>query len=351
MKKPKNFIFYFKILINILFWGVWIGLPMFSPVHHPHGEGHLEEHGIGEFSEHFLVEIGMVVPLFYLITLVLYPEVLKKKGIGQYLFAILVSLIIFWFIQNYIEESLFIFDEDNIVVNMGNLYSLFVISSIATLYSLIIEYFELERRNNQESSERLQSELNFLRSQISPHFIFNVLNSIVYLIKVKNTKDAENVTLKLSSLLRYMLYESDLKMVPISKERDYIQAYIELQKVRFGEDVFIEFKEENLERSEKKIEPMLIIPFIENAFKHGISGQKDPYIFIELNLNNEEFNFFIRNKIPKSQTVQSKGNASGIGLVNVIKRLELLYPDQHILKISEQENEYRVKLKINLNKI
>ena len=156
MKKRYNFIFYFKLLFNILFWGVWIGLPMFSPVHHPHGEGHMDEHGIGEFSEHFMVEIGMVVPLFYLITLVLYPKILKKKGIGQYLIGVFISLIVFWVIQNYIEGFLFIFDEENIVVNAGNLYSLFVISSIATLYSLIIEYFEIERQKNEESSERLQ---------------------------------------------------------------------------------------------------------------------------------------------------------------------------------------------------
>lgn len=349
MKKRYNFIFYFKLLFNILFWGVWIGLPMFSPVHHPHGEGHMDEHGIGEFSEHFMVEIGMVVPLFYLITLVLYPKILKKKGIGQYLIGVFISLIVFWVIQNYIEGFLFIFDEENIVVNAGNLYSLFVISSIATLYSLIIEYFEIERQKNQESSERLQSELNFLRSQISPHFIFNVLNSIVYLIKVKNTKEAEEVTLKLSTLMRYMLYESDQTMIPINNERNYIKSYIDLQKVRFEEDAKIDYRE-NFKDGGEKIEPMLLIPFIENAFKHGINGSLDPYVKIEFEIENGELKFTVENSKSTKKQIESKGNASGIGLKNVLRRLELLYFKNHKIEIQEEENWYRVVLNIKLDK-
>lgn len=349
MNKQAKFIFYFKILFNILFWGVWIGLPMFSPVHHPHGEGHLNDHGIGEFSEHFLVEIGMVVPLFYWITLVLYPFIFKRKGIGNYLITIIFSMLLFWVFQNYIEGKLFTFDEGNLIVNLGNLYSLFVISSIATLYSLIIEYFELEQIKNEESSEKLKSELNFLRSQISPHFIFNVLNSIVYLIKVKNTKEAEEVTLKLSTLMRYMLYESDQTMIPMSNEKEYIQSYIELQKVRFQEDAQIDYKEDFSDFGEK-IEPMLLIPFIENAFKHGINGAKNPFIKIELRLQDSRLFFMVKNSISHKKMVESKGNASGIGLKNVIRRLELLYPKKHQINLIDGPNSYTVELTIDLDK-
>ena len=194
----------------------------------------------------------------------------------------------------------------------------------------------------------MRSELSFLRSQISPHFIFNILNSIVYLIRTKADKKAEDVTIRLSSLMRYMLYDSDQSMVPLDREVDYVQNYIDLQRMRFEDDVQIEFTVSGTIDG-SMIEPMLLIPFVENAFKHGVGFVKNPYIKVQLSFQNGSLAFNVENKIGKLLEDQ-KDESSGIGLKNVTRRLELLYPDMHQIDVIQDDTIFKVYVNMVLHK-
>jgi LytS/YehU family sensor histidine kinase len=215
--------------------------------------------------------------------------------------------------------------------------------AIGISYRFLSDNMTDQEVKKEEENERLKSELSFLRSQISPHFMFNVLNSIVSLSRRK-PEMVEPVVIKLSELMRYMIYETSDSKVSIDKEFSYLESYIELQRLRFGNDIKIDFKH-NLNTSPSSIEPMLLIPFVENAFKHGVGMVQNPSIDIELNDDKKSLFFSVRNQVSK-QNSEIKDESSGIGLANVRRRLELLYPDQHELKIDEKEDSYLVELTI-----
>ncbi|MEN9729766.1 MAG: hypothetical protein RLZ91_883, partial [Bacteroidota bacterium] len=186
----------------------------------------------------------------------------------------------------------------------------------------------------------------FLRSQISPHFIFNILNSIVYLIRTKADKQAEDVTIRLSSLMRYMLYDSDQSMVSLDRELEYLRNYVDLQRMRFEGDVAIDFEVHGTVRG-CRIEPMLLIPFVENAVKHGVSFVQEPYIHVVFTIEHGQLNFQVKNKKGKMKD-DVLDESSGIGLKNVLRRLDLLYPNQHILAIRETDEVFEVDLQMTL---
>lgn len=336
----------FKILFNLVLWGMWIGLPLFSPVHHAH---EVSPHTNPDFSEHTWVELAVVVPLFYWITLFLVPVVFKKNGAIWYIIGLIVSVILFYLLELIVQEFIITFEhEEANILGIQGLFPIVMIAGIGSTYGLLIEFIKIEADKAEEQQEHLQSELSFLRSQISPHFIFNVLNSIVYLVRTKAHKEAEEVTLKLSSLMRYMLYDSDQSMIPLTKEVDYLQNYIDLQRTRFGEDVHIEFLQAGVIRS-CMIEPMLLIPFVENAFKHGVNQVVDPQIIIYFSINDGHLEFSVKNKIGEVNQ-DSTEPSSGIGLKNVTRRLQLLYPEKHQLKICEREGYFNVLLTMYLDK-
>lgn len=154
----------------------------------------------------------------------------------------------------------------------------------------------------------------------------------------------ESVVVKLSELMRYMIYETTDAKVAISKEMVYLENYIELQKIRFGNDIEITFNHK-LADTPNSIEPMLLIPFVENAFKHGVGMVLNPFIEITLLDDREKLYFGVRNKV-SSQKSEKKDDSSGIGLTNVKRRLELLYPNEHQLKITEEGEFYQIELEI-----
>jgi LytS/YehU family sensor histidine kinase len=195
-------------------------------------------------------------------------------------------------------------------------------------------------------AEQLSIKLKFLRSQISPHFIFNVLTNLVSLAR-KRSEQLEPALIMLSDLMRYMLYESDEKKVPLSREIAYLKSYIELQKLRFGDAVLIE-TDIDLAQSDirQHIEPMLLIPFVENAFKHGM-GVDNPLIQIRLAANDGTLAFDVKNRFNDDEN-NSKDTSSGIGLENVRTRLTLLYPKMHELQVNKQDNLFHIHLTLRL---
>jgi LytS/YehU family sensor histidine kinase len=223
--------------------------------------------------------------------------------------------------------------------------AIILVGAISTGFGLLNYVAAQEKIQEEKLKERLQSELSFLRTQISPHFIFNILNSIVYLIRSKSEL-AEPITIKLSEIIRYMLYISERVEVPLEKELGYLVSYIDLQKVRFGNDVDIRFQETG-NASGQMIEPMILIPFVENAFKHGIGMVSDPIIEMDLRIEGNKLSFSVKNKITP-EPASDKSEGSGIGLRNVQRRLELLYPDAHQLDIRNENGWFWIQLTLTL---
>lgn len=215
--------------------------------------------------------------------------------------------------------------------------------------SIAFRMFRDKAQQDREAAEKetvnLKTELSFLRSQVSPHFMFNVLNNMVALAR-KGSQELEPSLIKLSSLLRYMLYETDEEKVPLEKEADYLQSYIDLQNQRFGRNVKTNVSFKGIEGN-YYIEPMLLIPFVENAFKHGIGLIEEAQIDIELTVENNDLQFLVKNKFVETSEIKDK--TSGIGLPNVVRRLNLLYKNRHSLLINKKDGWFAVSLQINLN--
>jgi hypothetical protein len=226
-----------------------------------------------------------------------------------------------------------------------SLFSLLFVLAFSIAYRFFLDKMTFDRIQQERQTEHLRSELSFLRSQISPHFIFNVLNSAVSLARTQPVQ-VEPTLLKLSGLMRYMLYDTDDTKVALNQELEYLESYIELQKLRFGDLVKIQFSKSGV-LSGYAIEPMLLIPFVENAFKHGMGKINDPEIIIALEELHGILYFYVKNRYnPGEETVQDK--YSGIGLVNVSKRLDLLYGSSYHLNVMQTADWYEVKLKLPL---
>ena len=223
--------------------------------------------------------------------------------------------------------------------------SIFILAC-STAFTMFRDRLNLDRLAKEKENENLKTELSFLRSQVSPHFMFNVLNNMVALAR-KKTDELEPSLIKLSSLLRYMLYETDEEKVLLEKEVEYLQSYIDLQIQRFGKKVRVVVDMNEIDNS-YFIEPMLLIPFVENAFKHGTGSVENAEIDIQLRAKNKLLHFKVSNRF--NENVQEvKDKTSGIGLQNVKRRLNLLYNSQHTLHISNSGNQYVVSLQLNLH--
>jgi len=205
---------------------------------------------------------------------------------------------------------------------------------------------ENEEKRKELEKEKLNSELAFLKNQISPHFFFNTLNNIYSQIAI-NQDDAQNSVLKLSKLMRYLLYESEHGLTTLGRDIDFMNNYIDLMKLRISDKVslVVDFPSDH---SDLKIPPLIFITFIENAFKHGISYQHPSFIRISLAVQESDLVFSCENSI-NQKVKEGPVVDSGIGLDNVTKRLQLLYADRHQLNIQTLEDRFRVDLTIQTN--
>lgn len=287
------------------------------------------------------------VGFFYLNSLVLIPKFIYKNKYGVF------TLIQFLIATELITQSALLFgvmkNADHFKLGWHVLFNFFIylfFFSCSTAYQMIKDKIKADRVQTEKENENLKTELSLLRSQASPHFMFNVLNNMVALARKKSDL-LEPSLIKLSSLMRYMLYESDEEKVSLENETDYLQSYIDLQQQRFGSKVKLNvvFRESD---KPYQLEPMLLIPFVENAFKHGTGMIEDPYIDIQLRAERDLLHFTVENKYnPVSD--EEKDGTSGIGLTNVKRRLNLLYGKKHLLLIKEQDNRFTVSLQIQLN--
>ena len=213
---------------------------------------------------------------------------------------------------------------------------------LSTVLRFTVDWFLNERVQRDLENQRLTAELSFLKSQINPHFLFNSLNSIYSLAYQKSDTTPEAI-LKLSEIMRYMLYECNDNKVELTKELQYLQNYIDLQKIRFGNKAFINF-EVNGEVTDQSIVPLLLISFIENAFKHGVANDPISPILLKINLSDGRLYFFVQNK----KHTHNRDASGGIGLINVKRRLDLLYPNKYNLEIRDEADTYTVQLSLVL---
>jgi two-component system, LytTR family, sensor kinase len=226
-------------------------------------------------------------------------------------------------------------------------FTYFINFVVSTGLKMTNEWFRNERQKRALENDKLSAELSMLKAQINPHFFFNVLNNICSLARSKSD-DTETYIIKLSQLMRYNIYNQKEDSVLLSKEIQFIEDYIDIQKMRLDSSVEISFKKTNC-ANDYMIEPMLLFPFVENAFKHGISYAERSKIIIDLNIDQKIMTFSVINSISRSAKEAETKNDEGIGLKNVIRRLKILYPDKHEISIKEEENQYSVYLKLNLS--
>jgi two-component system, LytTR family, sensor kinase len=226
-----------------------------------------------------------------------------------------------------------------------NILPHFFLVTAGVAVKLVIDYVRLQRRMAEIAKEKAEAELNFLKSQINPHFIFNSLNAVHFLIK-KDNPEARTALQQFSDMLRYQLYEMDGQKIPLEKEISFLKDYVNMQQLRMDENYDVQLK---LDLSLKglTIEPLLLIPLVENAFKHvSHHAAKKNFVHIGMGHENDSFCFKVENS-KEDQLAMNNGNG-GIGLQNVKRRLELLYPGKHELKLRETPDNFSVILKIKL---
>ncbi len=296
------------------------------------------------FNIQYVSILATFAVVFYLNAFALIPQLLTRKRIGLYV-AIVVGMIL-----TFIAVAALFPSHDGHRKSRGEywfmIFPYLFYWAMSTAYRFFFDQVKTEQMLKERENSNLKTELSFLRSQISPHFLFNVLNNMVAMARLKS-EQLEPSLIRLSGLMRYMLYESDVSKVPLSRELEYVQSYIELQKLRYDSSLkiiqHIEVNEDAL------IEPMLLIPFIENAFKHGTGMVVDPVIWITLANSSDQLHFTVKNKYNQAETSLVKDKTSGIGLVNVQRRLNLLYAGQHQLLIDRTDGCFSVSLQLNLH--
>jgi len=227
--------------------------------------------------------------------------------------------------------------------------ALFLVGAGSTLAKILSDWLRHERDRKELETQTMQSELRFLKSQINPHFLFNTLNSL-YALTLKKSDSAPEIVIKLSEMMRYMLYECNERRVPLRKEVQYIKNYLALEQLRQGQNSEIEFDLRGA-INEQQIAPLMFTPFLENSFKHGLNNQlAHGYVRIRLDVEKQKVQLQIENSKAPTKPVLNHGKPSGgIGLVNVRRRLNLIYPDRYNLQVHDEPNSYKVNLELDLD--
>lgn len=216
---------------------------------------------------------------------------------------------------------------------------------LSVSYSVIKQLISMNQRNKEIEAEKLRVELAFLKAQIKPHFFFNTLNTI-YALSLNKSEQAPEAILLFSKIVRYVQNKSEIVSVPLNEEVEYINNYIELQQMRYTDKLEIDFNVSG-NREEYNISPLILIPFIENAFEYGVSNHYPSVIEIKIQVEDSSMYFTTQNKIFKSD--KSRYTGKGLGIENTKKKLQLIYPDNYKLDIYTKNDYYNVNLCIKTN--
>lgn len=292
-----------------------------------------------EFATYILMLVFFYLNYYYLI-----PKLYIPRKYAPYLICLLVYLVLLSVIPKLIIHSHPHHGRFNEHRHFFNLYEL---SNTVFLYFIIVFFSLMLRINNQlkqARQEKLNAELLYLKAQINPHFLFNTLNSI-YSLAITRSDETASAIVKLSGMMRYVITESQHHFVSLDKEISYISDYIELQKIRLADSVKLSFTVSG-NTAGKEIAPLLLIPFIENAFKYGVNAEEDSIIVISIVIEKMLLHLQVTNN--KVQTTMETTASSGLGIENTKGRLELLYPLKHELFIRDDAHTFFVSLNLNL---
>lgn len=309
-----------------------------------------------------------LVLFYYLNTLLLIPRFLVKEKWFLYILSIVVCLVVFLYApkqialliaepepfnpnnREFIRNPAFkgkprftgYMRRQRPVADPYNTVLFLLIFTVGTCISVIQRWLQTEQNRKETENEKLNTELSFLKSQVNPHFFFNTLNNIYSLAVVRSEKTAPAV-MKLSSIMRYILTETQRDLVPLQNEVDFTNNFIDLQKVRLTDKVTLDFSTEG-PTDNLLVAPLLFIPFVENAFKYGVSTKEASTINIKIRTEGNTIHFSAVNYIVPSENNLTEN--TGIGINNVKRRLELMYPGKHKLTSFEKDNYYHVYLEI-----
>jgi len=335
-----------RILTHMLIWVIVLTLPYLLVNQHEREHHSSDKIERAFFYLNFYTNFLWIAP-FYLNAYFLTPRLFYSKRYALYVAALILLFGIILEIHGFLFTQVFGLPYFSIMgASIFHLPAFLLMVAISTTFRVVLDKMKADTLAQMTQEESLKTELSFLRSQINPHFIFNILNNLVALERMKSEELGPTI-LKLSGLMQYMLYETDEENVLLTREVEYLQSYIDLQRQRFGEKVDIRVSLE-VPGELHEIEPMLLIPFVENAFKHGVGLIDQPAIHINLHTKNKVLYFSVRNKY-RDGSSEIKDKTSGIGLANVKRRLNLLYGDQQQLTITRDPDWFAVSLQINLH--
>ena len=291
--------------------------------------------------------------LYYTSQYILIPRFWKKRQPVKFILAfmvlLLVSVVFMYVAIKTILGDLFLEAFD------GAIFPWFVFFGTSNLFwvtlmlsvKAMIDNFRNQRANERKEKQRLESELQFLKAQVNPHFLFNTINS-VYVLIGQDPKKASDTLIKLSDLLRAQLYDFGNEQIPIDQELEYLENYMELEKIRKGKKLTLEY-EKDVQLKGFSIAPLLLVPFLENCFKHLSSFNRQPNIIrIRLKKDEKKMKAYFFNT-HDGEVSKNTSRPGGIGLKNVRRRLELLYQDAHTLTIHELPESYEVTLTLEIN--
>ena len=335
------------VFLHLSFWCVYLSFFVYQI-----SSFRREDVGILEIMFHAVFNLIFHMIAAYMNYFFFLPRFLEKKNVGRYLLEFLIPFTILmivrvhlqrYMVDGYTHEVKYFYRNAFIVQTVA--ITLFIVIFVAML-RFAKDWFEFEARKKEIENEKLTAELTFLKAQINPHFLFNTLNNLYYLAYSKSENTTE-VIAKLSQMMRYMIYESNHTRVLLSREIEYMQNYISLERLRLNNQIPIKFEVDG-KVEDVWITPLIFITFLENAFKHGVTNNNPgAWVNVSIRLENKTCIYRVENsKITNAQI--DNGGKSGIGLQNVKRRLELSYPGQYHLEVDDKSDRYSVELNLTL---
>ncbi len=333
----------YRPVYHTLFWLVLLGILVWS--------GYTPELGLWFVLSNELINLVFFAILVYFNLHYLIPRYLANHAL-LYMGLVLVICAIITPIRVlalYLKFSGHPDWQQSLVDTQWNLYAGSVLIMLtSTVLRVITDWWRYQQEKQVLQTQNIQSELRFLKSQINPHFLFNTLNNL-YALTLKKSDKAPEIVLKLSEIMRYMLYECNERQVPLEREVQYIHNYLDLERLRQPKGAEISFVTEGL-ISDQMIAPLIFVPFLENSFKHGLNHHTrgGGYVRLRLRIEGKHLEFFIENSKPQTPPPPAPDASGGIGLVNVRQRLDLLYPGKYDLDIRDEPLRYAVYLRMTL---
>jgi two-component system LytT family sensor kinase len=343
--------------LHIFFWLAYAAQHTFLQIVHMHvlmnGVPFGKQLTLGIAST--IIILPAKIPVAYFALYVLLPGILSEKrrillpALGMFAITV-VSVLYYWVAYQYYINPVLYGGKVDANASTAFLYiwiatwEIWSVAAIAVIIKFVRIQIQSRRRERALVKERLETELKFLRSQTNPHFLFNTLNNI-YALALKKSVETPGFVLKLSKLMNFMLYESGKAMIPIGDEMKILDDYIELEKIRYDNRLEIVFNRA-IDNEQEPISPLLLLSFVENAFKHGASESRfESYIRIDVKMHAGGLHFVIENTREDCDRAGPNGN---IGLANVRRQIELLYTD-YLLEVEDEKDVFKVNLAINLH--